>query len=86
MSFTAIPEIGPNGQGIVLKNLSPVAQAVDYPDSSDITAAIVGQISHLLSISEFQHQGMSVKIQQLEVVTGKLSWEAIAYIDRFQST
>ncbi|MBD1863223.1 DUF2993 domain-containing protein [Trichocoleus desertorum] len=83
MSFTATPEIGNDGQAIVLQNLSPV----DHPGSlAEITAALVAQISDLLSLPEFKHQGMSVQIQQLEVVTGKLSWEAIASIDQFQST
>lgn len=91
LAFTATPEIGHDGQGIVLQNLSPVNQPVNPPADrleslAEMTAAVVAQISQLLSMAEFQHQGMSVKIQQLQVVTGKLSWEAIAYIDRFQST
>ncbi|MBW4487945.1 MAG: DUF2993 domain-containing protein [Trichocoleus desertorum ATA4-8-CV12] len=87
VAFTATPEISNNGQGIVLQKLSPVNHPVNAPDSlAEITAALIAQTSDLLSISEFQHQGMSVEIQQLEVVTGKLSWEAITSIDRFQST
>nr|WP_290225615.1 DUF2993 domain-containing protein [Trichocoleus desertorum] len=86
VAFTATPEISNNGQGIVLQNLSPVNYLVNAPDLAEITAALIARTSDLLSIPEFQHQGMSVEIQQLEVVTGKLSWEAIASIDRFQST
>jgi hypothetical protein len=87
VSFTATPEIDRNGQRIVLQNLSPGERPVDHPESlAEITAAVVAKISDLLSMPEFQHQGMSVQIQQLRVVAGKLSWEAIAYIDRFQST
>lgn len=87
VAFTATPQISNNGQGIVLQNLSPVNHSVNAPDAlAEITAALIAQASDLLSIPEFRHQGMSVEIQQLEVVAGKLSWEAIASIDRFQST
>ncbi len=87
MSFKATPEIGNNGQGIVLQNLSHVDHPADHSESlAEIISALVAQISDLLSLPEFKHQGMSVQIQQLEVVTGKLSWEAIAFIDQFQST
>ncbi|HEY9859674.1 MAG TPA: DUF2993 domain-containing protein, partial [Candidatus Obscuribacterales bacterium] len=64
MSFKATPEIGHNGQGIVLQNLSHVDHPTDHSEPlAEIISALAAEISDLLSLPEFKHQGMSVQIQ-----------------------
>ena len=81
VTFTAIPQIDADGQGIVLQN-------VQYPqgkESPELTAALVAQVSEVLNLSNFELEGMSLRIQQLNVTAGKLMLQAAAKIEQFPS-
>ncbi len=83
LAFTAIPRIVTDGQGIIL-------QDVDYLDGKELlpelTAALVAQVSEVLSFRKFQQQGMSLRIQQINVAVGKLTLQADVWVERFPSS
>jgi len=83
VTFTAIPQIGADRQAIIL-------QDVQYSEgkelSPELTAAIVAQVSEVLNLSNFELEGMSLRIQQVNVTAGKLVLQAAAKIEQFPSS
>ncbi len=83
LAFTAIPRIVTDGQGIIL-------QDVDYLDGKELlpelTAALVAQVSEVLSFREFQQQGMTLRFQQINVAVGKLTLQADVCVEQFPSS
>jgi hypothetical protein len=82
-AFTATPRIGTDGQGIVLQNVHYV-EGKELP--LELTAVLVAQVSEVLSLRNFEQKGMSLRIQHLDVTTGKLTLQAAAYIQQFPSS
>jgi hypothetical protein len=50
--------------------------------SPELTKALVDQTSEILNLSNFDLEGMSLRIKQLKVETGKLTLEAEAYVEQ----
>jgi hypothetical protein len=87
VAFTATPRIEADGQGIVLQDVL-YSQGKELP--SELTAALVAQVSEVLSLHDlqqnFQQKGMSLRIQQVDIAAGKLMLQAAAYIEQFPSS
>lgn len=81
-AFTASPRIGTNGEKIVFQNVHYV-EGKEFPP--ELTATLLAQVSEVLSIRSFEQKGISVKFQQLDMVAGKLTLQAAAYMNQFPS-
>ncbi|MBD2100078.1 DUF2993 domain-containing protein [Leptolyngbya sp. FACHB-261] len=83
IAFTADPYLEANGQEVALRNLRYLEGKEPPPE---LVKALLTRISELLSLRNFARQGMSLQIQQLDVVTGSLTLQAAAYIEQFPSS
>jgi hypothetical protein len=79
VAFTAVPRVLGNGETVTLED-------VQYEEgeerSPELTKALVDQTSEILNLSNFDLEGMSLRIKQLKVETGKLTLEAEAYVEQ----
>ncbi|WP_193193465.1 DUF2993 domain-containing protein [Nostoc sp. MG11] len=79
VDFSAVPRVNPNGQTVSLEN-------VEYGEgeeiSPDLTKALIDQTSEILNLSNFDLEGMSLRVKQLEVETGKLTLQAEAHVEQ----
>lgn len=83
VSFTAVPKVSPDGQQITLEDL----QYVEGQDlSPELTEALLKQATELLNLRNFELDGMSLKLKQLDVQKGKLILESEAQIEQFPSS
>ena len=80
--FTAKPEIDAGGWAVSLAE-------VEYPEnqefSPDLTAALAAKASEVLNLRNFELEGMSLRIQQLNVEAGLLTVQAEAKVEQFPS-
>lgn len=81
-AFTATPRIGTNGEKVVFQDVHYV-EGKELPP--ELTATLLAQVSEVLSLRSFEQKGITVRFQQLDVVAGKLTLQAAAYIDQFPS-
>ncbi|MBW4668750.1 MAG: DUF2993 domain-containing protein [Cyanomargarita calcarea GSE-NOS-MK-12-04C] len=81
-AFSAVPRVSANGQSVSLEN-------VEFGESEEIspelTKALVDATSEILNLSNFDLQGMSLQLKQLEVETGKITLQASAYVEQIPS-
>lgn len=81
-AFSAVPKVSANGQTVSLEN-------VEYGDtkeiSPDLTKALIDATSEILNLSNFDLEGMTLRVKQLEVETGKLIMQAEAYVEQIPS-
>lgn len=79
VAFTAVPQVSANGQTVTLEN-------VQYGEgeelSPELTKALVDQTSELLNLSNFDLEGMTLKINTLKAEAGKLTLEAEAHVEQ----
>lgn len=82
VAFTATPRVSANGQSVSLEN-------VEYGDSEEVspelTKALVEQTSEILNLSNFDLEGMTLRVKQLKVEAGKLTLQAEAYVEQIPS-
>jgi LmeA-like phospholipid-binding len=82
VAFSAVPSVSANGQSVSLEN-------VEYGEgeeiSPELTKALVNQTSELLNLSNFDLEGMSLRVKQIDVETGKLTLQAEAYVEQIPS-
>ncbi|MGI8504638.1 MAG: LmeA family phospholipid-binding protein [Hassallia sp.] len=82
VAFTATPRVSANGQSVSLEN-------VEYSDSEEfspeLTKALVQQTSEILNLSNFDLEGISLRVKQLKVEAGKLTLQAEAYVEQIPS-
>ena len=82
VAFTAVPQVSGNGQTVTLEN-------VQYGEgeelSPELTKALVDQTSELLNLSNFDLEGMTLKINTLKAEAGKLTLEAEAHVEQIPS-
>lgn len=82
VAFTAVPRVSAKGETVVLED-------VQYGEGEDIspelTKALVDQTSELLNLSNFDLEGMTLKINNLKVEAGKLTIEAQAHVEQIPS-
>lgn len=83
VTFTTTPRIGTDGQGIVLQDVHYVEGKEHSPQ---LTMALVAQVGEALSLRDFARQGMSLRVQQLDVEAGKLTLQTVAHIEQFPSS
>lgn len=83
ISFMALPQVNTTGEQVVLEEV----QYVDGRElSPELTTALLDRTSELLNLRNFELQGMSLRLKQLEVQTGKLTLQAQAYVEEFPNT
>jgi hypothetical protein len=82
VAFTAVPRVAAGGQTVTLED-------VQYDEgnerSPELTKALVDQTSEILNLSNFDLEGMSLKINNLKVEAGKLTLQAEAYVEQIPS-
>lgn len=82
VAFTAVPKVSANGQTVTLEN-------VEYGDkeelSPELTTALVDQTRELLNLSNFDLEGMTLRIKNLQVEAGKLKIQAAAHVEQIPS-
>ncbi|MEH2286165.1 LmeA family phospholipid-binding protein [Nostoc sp.] len=82
VAFSAVPKISSNGKSVNLEN-------VEYGESEeispDLTKALIDQTSEILNLSNFDLEGISLQVNQLEVEVGKLILQAEAYVEKIPS-
>ena len=80
--FTAKPQLEAGGWAISL-------QDVEYPEnkefSPEFTAALADKAGEVLNLRNFELEGMSLRIQQLNVEAGVLTLQAEAKVEQFPS-
>lgn len=78
--FTAKPQIAAGGWAISL-------QDVEYPEnkefSPELTEALADKAGEVLNLRNFELEGMSLRIQQLNVEAGLLTLQAEAKVEQF---
>ncbi|MBD2361287.1 DUF2993 domain-containing protein [Anabaena minutissima FACHB-250] len=77
--FTAVPRVNPNGTTVTLEN---VTYGEGEEISPELTKALIAQTSEILDLSNFDLEGMSLRVQQLVVDTGKLTLQAEADVEK----
>lgn len=79
VAFSAIPVISSSGQTVALEN-------VEYGEgeelSPELTTALVEQTSEILNLTNFDLEGMSLRIENLQVEAGKLTIKAQAHVEK----
>lgn len=79
VAFTAVPRVNACGQTVTLED-------VHYGESEEIspelTKALIDQTSEILNLSNFDLQGMTLKIKSLQVETGRLTISAEAHVEQ----
>ena len=82
VAFTAVPRVSANGQTVALED-------VHYGEgeelSPELTKALVDQTSELLNLSNFDLEGISLRVKSLQVEVGKLTLEAVAHVEQIPS-
>lgn len=79
VAFTAVPRVNANGTTVTLEN---VTYGEGEEISPELTTALIAQTSEILNLSNFDLEGMSLRVQQLEVDTGKLTLQAEADVEQ----
>ena len=79
IAFSAVPVVSDNGQTVALEN-------VEYGEgeelSPELTKALIDQTSSILNLSNFNLEGMSLRIKNLQVEAGKLIVQAEAHVEK----
>jgi hypothetical protein len=75
VAFSAVPEISADGKTVYLKD---VESSQNQEVSPQLTQALIDATSEILDLSNFDLEGMSLRVKQLEVDTGKLTLQAAA--------
>ncbi len=78
VAFTAVPQLSANGQTVALNNV----QYGEGELSSELTKALVDQTSEILNLSNFDLEGMALKVNSLNVEAGKLTFQAQAHVEQ----
>lgn len=82
VDFTAVPQISANGKTVALAN---VQYGEGKEISPELTKALVDQTSAILNLSNFDLEGISLKINNLKVEASQLTLEAEAYVEQIPS-
>ncbi|MBW4628053.1 MAG: DUF2993 domain-containing protein [Brasilonema octagenarum HA4186-MV1] len=82
VAFSAVPKVSANGETVSLEN-------VEYGDTQEIspelTKALIDATSEILNLSNFDLQGITLRVKQLEVETAKLILQAEAHVEQIPS-
>ena len=78
--FTSIPRIKDGGRGVALDHVS-YAEGKEL--SSELTEALLDEARKILNLNNFEMDGISLEINELDVRKGELKLSAIAQITKF---
>jgi len=82
VAFSAVPCVSTSGQTVSLDN-------VEYGDteelSPELTQALIEETSEILNLSNFDLEGMTLKINNLQVEAGKITLQAQARVEQIPS-
>lgn len=82
VAFSAVPKVSGCGQTVALEK-------VEYGDtkeiSPDLTQALINATSEILNLSNFDLEGMSLRVKQLDVQPHKLVMQAEAHVEQIPS-
>lgn len=78
--FTTIPRISDGGRGVILDSVS-YAEGKEL--SPELTQALLEKARNILNLTNFEMEGISLAINQLQVKEGELKLGAIAQITKF---
>jgi hypothetical protein len=80
--FTAKPQVDAGGWAVSL-------QDIEYPEnkefSPELTAALAQKASEVLNLRNFELEGMSLRIKQLDVEAGLMTVQAEAKVEQFST-
>lgn len=80
VAFTTVPRLATGGEKLVLED-------VQYSEgenlSPEITATLLERASELLDLSNFELEGISLRLKGLDVQKGKLTLQATALVKQF---
>ena len=79
VSFTTAPRLSPGGERI---SLEEVQYADGQEVSPELTAVLLERASELLDLRNFQLEGMSLRLNGLDVQKGKLTLQAKANVEK----
>ncbi|AFZ30789.1 hypothetical protein Glo7428_2274 [Gloeocapsa sp. PCC 7428] len=82
VAFSAVPRVSASGQTVTLEN-------VEYGDneelSPELTQALIEETSEILNLSNFDLEGMTLKINNLQIEAGKIILQAEAHVEQIPS-
>jgi hypothetical protein len=78
VAFSAVPCVTASGKTVTLEN---VEYGENREISPELTKALVNATSDILNLSNFDLQGMSLQVKQLQVEIGKLILQAAAHVE-----
>lgn len=79
VAFTAVPRVSANGLSVSLED---VQYGEGEEISPELTKALVDQTSEILNLSNFELEGMTLKINTLKAEAGKLTLETEAHVEK----
>ncbi len=83
VAFTTVPRMSAGGERISL-------EAVEYAEgqelSPELTTALLERSSELLDLSNFELEGMSLRLKGLDVQKGRLTIQSQAHVEQFPSS
>lgn len=82
IAFQAVPRVADNGKTVLLED---VQYGEGKEISPELTKALVDQTSEILDLSNFDLQGMSLRIRSIDVEAGKLTFQAAAHVEQIPS-
>jgi hypothetical protein len=83
IAFQAVPRVADNGKTVLLED---VQYGEGKEISPELTKALVDQTSEILDLSNFDLQGMSLRIRSIHVEAGKLTFQAAAHVEQISSS
>ncbi|MCU0534246.1 MAG: DUF2993 domain-containing protein [Hydrococcus sp. Prado102] len=79
VAFTAVPQVSTDGQTITLKDIQ---YGEEKEISPELTKALIDETSEILNLSNFDLEGMSLKINDLKIEANQLIIQAQAYVEQ----
>lgn len=79
--FSAVPVVSSDGQTVVLENVEHGSEEL-FPE---LTTALIDQTSSILNLSNFDLEGMTLRIKHLQVEAGRLTMQAEAHVEKMPS-
>ncbi|MUL34808.1 DUF2993 domain-containing protein [Gloeocapsopsis dulcis] len=82
VAFSAVPRVSASGQTVTLEN-------VEHGDkeelSPELTQALIEETSEILNLSNFDLEGMTLRINNLQIEAGKITLQAQAHVEQIPS-
>jgi hypothetical protein len=79
LSFSAVPEVGPQGNQVLLNNV----QVEDQEAPEALTHSLLEAARELLDLRNFALPGMALSLQTIDIQTGKMLLQTKARVEEF---